>query len=91
MADTIFPKGIFVKKPHSNAPSFVIAKISIKRQETIAWLNSLGEEYINMDLKRSKGDAIYLQVDEWKPSGNTAPPAPSNDPPAEVGEDGLPF
>ena len=41
MADEMeFPKGLMVKKPRDGAPDFVIASISIKREELIEWLSS---------------------------------------------------
>src|SRR5207342_3320309 len=41
-----FIDGLIFKAPHENAPDYVIAKISIKRQELIAWLQSQEGEWI---------------------------------------------
>lgn len=78
MAEQDFPKGIFAKMPHANAPDFVKAKISIKRIEAIDWINSQIGEYINLDLKVSKEGKMYLSIDTWKPTPNeTQPPVES--------------
>jgi len=61
-----FIDGLIFKAPHENAPDYVIAKISIKRQELIAWLQSQEGEWINADLKESQQGKLYAAVDDWK-------------------------
>jgi len=69
MADDIeFIDGLMFKEKHQNAPDFVICKLSIKREELIAWLQAKDGEWINGDIKRSKQGKIYAAVDNWKPS-----------------------
>ena len=46
-----FIDGLFAKAPHPNAPDFVKAKISIKREELINWLNNRSDEWVNIDVK----------------------------------------
>lgn len=65
MADLI--NGLFVKKPHPNAPSFVKAKVSVKKEDFINWLHSQEGAWVNMDIKESRDGAFYAQIDEWKP------------------------
>lgn len=97
MAEPDFPKGIFAKMPHANAPDFVKAKISIKRAEAIDWINSQEGEYINLDLKVSREGKMYLSIDTWKPTPNaTQPPAESkvaDQPKTDLSDPGndLPF
>ena len=45
-----FIDGLFAKAPHPNAPDFVKAKISIKREELINWLNNRSDEWVNIDV-----------------------------------------
>ncbi len=67
MANAEFVKGLYAKPKHQNAPTFVVCKLSAKRQELIDWLETRGEEWINMDVKIAKsGDKLYVQVDTWK-------------------------
>jgi hypothetical protein len=74
-----FPKGIFVKNPHANAPDFVKYKVSIKIEDAIAWLKTLSGEYVNLDLKVSKENKPYLGIDSWKPTTDSAPvPTPDD-------------
>jgi len=63
-----FINGLIVKAPNENAPDYVKAKISIKREELIAWLQTKGGEWINADVKVSQQGKWYCQIDTWKPS-----------------------
>ena len=67
MSDMKFIGGLIVKPPRDNAPDFVIAGLSIKREEMIAWLQEQEGEWINGDIKESKGGKWYAAVNEWKP------------------------
>ena len=85
MSEVIFPEGIFVKEPHEKAPDFVKGRLSIKKSALLAWLEGR-DEWTNLDIKRSKGNTLYLQVDTWvKP-----PVAEGSDSQGGDG-DGLPF
>ena len=69
MEKTTYPKGFYIKEPHQNAPSFVLGKLSIKKDVAINWLGEQDGDYVNLDmLKSDKG--FYLKVNEWKPKKN---------------------
>ena len=104
MTDKKFIDGLIVKAPREGAPSYVIGKLSIKREELIAWLQQQNGEWINADIKVSQNGNWYAQVDDWKPSGQRtgtaqrqpAPqsqrPTPQAAPPADdFGDDDIPF
>jgi hypothetical protein len=65
--DKKFIDGLIVKAPNKNAPDYVIAKLSIKREELIAWLQAQTGDWINADIKESQGGKYYAAVDDWKP------------------------
>ena len=65
--DTKFINGLIVKAPNERAPDYVKGRISIKREELIAWLQSEQGEWINADIKVSHGGKWYAAVDTWKP------------------------
>jgi len=65
--DTKFINGLIVKEPNERAPDYVKARLSIKREELIAWLQSEQGEWINADIKVSQGGKWYAAVDDWKP------------------------
>ena len=72
MSDIIFVNGLSAKKPHENAPSFVIADISVKVADLHEWLNhnqGLANDsgYINLSLKESKAWNFYIEVNDFKP------------------------
>ena len=67
MSDVEFPKGIFFKAPHENAPDFVKGSISIKVAELQEWLSTKQTEWVNLDLKVSQEGKTYCQVNTWKP------------------------
>lgn len=95
--DTKFINGLIVKAPNGNAPEYVKAKLSIKREELIAWLQTETGEWINADIKVSSGGKWYAAVDTWQPKqGNGTPrsnaPAPARrDPPPATNFDNQPF
>lgn len=68
MSDVKFINGLIVKAPNDNAPEYVICKLSIKRQELIAWLQQQDGEWINADVKESQGGKFYAAVDSWRPN-----------------------
>ena len=71
MAEEIeFVKGLIVKAPHEKAPDFVKAAISIKVEELGLWLrekHKAGDEWVNIDVKESKGGKWYAAVSNFKP------------------------
>lgn len=95
MSEAKFIGGLLVKPPHERAPEYVKAKLSIKREELIAWLKTETGEWINADIKVSSGGKWYASVDDWKPQGGAgatrggppqrapaarqAPPPPADD------------
>lgn len=102
--DTKFINGLIVKTPNENAPEYVKAKLSIKREELIAWLQSESGEWINADIKVSQAGKWYAAVDDWKPNqGNGggsgsrggAPrrerPAPATSSGDDFADDDIPF
>jgi hypothetical protein len=66
--DTKFIDGLIFKAPNDNAPEYVIAKISIKRADLIAWLQAQPGDWINADLKESQQGKLYAAVDTWRPN-----------------------
>lgn len=68
--DVQFIDGLIVKAPNEKAPDYVKAKVSIKRQDLMAWLNQQDGDWINADVKESKGGKWYVAVDSWKPEGS---------------------
>ena len=72
--ETQFIDGLIVKAPHENAPEYVKAKLSIKREELIGWLQSQTGDWINADIKESQQGKWYCAVDTWKPNGGSRGP-----------------
>ena len=78
MDDSELVSGLYPKKPHGNAPDFVIGKLSINVEQFRDWMKShlsanQGAEWINIDMKLSKADKGYAVVDTWKPDTAPAP------------------
>lgn len=90
MSDIEFVNGLIVKAPRENAPDFVKMAISIKREELIGFLQSKQDDWINIDVKVSKGGKWYAAVNTFKPdsqskdTGQAAPPASSIDPMGDI-------
>lgn len=86
--DIQFVDGLMVKAPRDGAPDFVKMSISIKRKDLGNWLRGRDEEWINIDVKVSKGGKWYCAVNDWKPEQQAPAPAPVA---ASVDPDDLPF
>lgn len=90
MAEAEFPKGLMVKKPRDGAPDFVIASISIKREELIEWLSGKDGDWINLDVKEAKSGHWYASVNTFKPQPKQESKPGANVPAAEYDLD-VPF
>ena len=94
MADEIeFVNGLIVKEPHQNAPDFVKCAISIKREELIEWLTNREGDWVNIDVKESKGGKWYAAVSHFRPKQQNAPQEtkPGANVPAAEYSDDIPF
>ena len=90
MADDIeFVNGLIVKAPRDTAPDFVKAAISIKVADLTEWLAGREDEWVNIDVKESKGGKWYAAVSTFKPKQEKKPGA--NVPAAEYDDDLPPF
>ena len=65
-----FVNGLIVKAPNPAAPDFVKCSISIKRADLGNWLRSKDDEWINLQVKESKGGKWYAEVDNWSPDSS---------------------
>lgn len=81
-----FPKGLYFKEPHSNAPDFVKGQVSIKVEEFKGYLSKVKGEYLNIDLKVSREGKAYAEVNTFKPEKKVEIPSDFDD-----SESGLPF
>jgi hypothetical protein len=84
-----FVDGLIAKKPGDNAPDFIKANVSIKRKELIDWLGSRDDDWVNVQIKESKGGKWYAQVDDWKPDESQRRPVNSEK--TEDFDDDIPF
>jgi hypothetical protein len=85
-----------VKKDGSPLPHFIKAKGSIKRAELINALQGMEGEWVNFDVKESKGGKWYASVDEWTPTKDQeyskgVAEAKAAMAPADDFEDDIPF
>lgn len=81
--DIEFVDGLFYKEPRAKAPDYVKGALSIQPTKLAAWCQSHeNEEWVNVDIKESKGGKIYCAVNDWKPDGKPAgePREPSRKP-----------
>jgi len=74
-----FIGGLIAKKPHDKAPDFVKCNLSIKVEDLGKYLREAytnGEEWLNVDIKESKGGKWYAEKNTWKPDGNKSDSEP---------------
>jgi hypothetical protein len=69
MSDVEFVDGFIAKAPNENAPDYVKAKVSIKREDLLNWLAKRQDEWINVEIKEGRTGRWYASVDNWKPKG----------------------
>lgn len=71
MSENKFVPGLMVKPPRDGAPSFIKSSVSIKLGEFISFLEGLpnDQEWLNIDIKESRGGKLYAAINEWKPNG----------------------
>lgn len=96
MAEEIeFVNGLIVKAPHEKAPDYVKAAISIKVADLGAWLREkykAGDEWVNIDVKESKGGKWYAAVSTYKPKPKDEKPAAKAAPRrGQQDDDDIPF
>ena len=70
MSDIEFIDGLSAKAPRQNAPDFVKASLSIKREALIAWLQQRDDEWVNADVNEARSGKWYVAVDPWKPNSD---------------------
>ena len=70
-----FVNGLIAKAPNDNAPDFIKARLSIKVDELIEFLqsNKKPDGWVNCDIKVSKGGKWYVELDTWEPSAAAKP------------------
>jgi len=89
--DIEFVNGLIVKAPHQNAPDFVKAAISIKVADLTEWLSDRDEEWINIDVKESRGGKWYAAVSTFKPKQQQEQKPGANVPASDYDDSGIPF
>lgn len=87
--DPIFTDGLYLNKVNENAPSFIVANVSVHLEKAIAWMQAnkhLADEggYIRLTGKESRQGKRYFQVDTWKPTKTTE--TPQNAPQPSTGD-----
>jgi len=63
----VFVDGLLAKQPDEKAPDWVKCKLSIKREELIAWLTNQEGEWLNLQVSEGRSGKWYAEVDTWKP------------------------
>ena len=91
-----FVDGLIVKAPHPKAPDYVKATISIKVEDLGKWLREkykAGNEWVNIDLKESKGGKWYAALSTYKPKAKEQEAKAPEKPPGRFDDmdDDIPF
>lgn len=75
MAEKIFADGFKFEKPREGSPEFVKGKLSIHAPTAIIFLQKYQNNggWVNIDLKKSAGGKLYLELNTWQPNGSIKP------------------
>jgi hypothetical protein len=88
-----FVDGLIVKAPHERAPDYVKASISIKVEDLGKWLRAkykAGDQWVNLDVRESKGGRWYAAVSTFKPKAEQPEPKKPSGGFADMKDD-IPF
>lgn len=72
--EPVFPDGFIVKRPHQNAPDWIVLDIILMKNKFLSWVSQQDGDYVNIQVKESKkvdengAPKIYAQLDDWEPS-----------------------
>ena len=91
MSDKEFIDGMGVKPPHQNAPGFVKCSGYFRRLAMIEYLQQQEGDYVNFDIKESKGCKWYAEKNTFKPDTARKPEAPSSSAQPPIDDDDIPF
>lgn len=97
--DNKMARGLYYSEPRQGAPDYVIAGLSFRRADFIAWLQQQEEDskgYVKVDILRAKSSGkIYGKLNDWVPSGDSsrksAPPTRNSDVADDVDNESVPF
>ena len=66
-----FAEGLYINESDKD---FIKLRIGINKEEFAEWFRekykNKDEDYINIDVKESKGGKLYAEVNNWKPKDN---------------------
>ena len=73
--EKIFADGFRFEKPREGSPEFIKGRISVKVPEAIIFLQKHQNNggWVNIDLKKSKGGVLYLELNTWQPNASKTP------------------
>lgn len=67
--EMLFPDGLIVREPSSQAPDFIIGSIGVNAERFSQWVekhkNDRGWAFFT--IKKSKKGGLYIHLDTWKP------------------------
>jgi len=71
MAEKVYAKGLYGKKPRQGAPDFVLGSISVKVEDFISFLHANVNDagYVNIDILNGKEDKLNCVLND----GNRSP------------------
>ena len=84
MSETQFVKGMYVNRPHENAPDFVKCCVSFHKDNMIEELQSMQASekgYVNCDIKVSKDGKLYPAWNNFKGGAKKTQPDEDDMPP----------
>lgn len=66
--EKVFASG-FIAKRNDAAPEYVLVNLSVKVSEEMEFLNrNQSNGWVNLQVKRSQGGKLYVELDTWKPT-----------------------
>ena len=97
MSEKIFVNGMIIKPRHERTPDYVLANISFKVEDMVAFLQQHQDNgWVNVQVMKSQQGKDYAALDTWKPQQQQQQQAPQQQQqassfPNEGPQDDIPF
>lgn len=97
--DIVFVSGMYFKAPDDRTKEkapWVKGHVSIKTADFIEFIKAhKDEEWLNCDLKKSKGGKLYFELNTWKPTKEQVEEVKEvingNNPEEDINPEDIPF
>lgn len=71
--EVVFAEGINFYKPGEKSPDFIKGNIVLDKEKLLKWLETMPNNVVRLDLKKSAKGNLYLSLNSWEPMKKADP------------------